>query len=422
MKINRLIFGALLVMVGLAASLSGCKKEENPNILANQQLSIVMDDWYFWYDMMPEVDYENYPSPVELLEAYRYQTLDKWSYITTKQALASYYDEGQYVGFGFGSAFDTSNQLWITFVFENSPFKEHGVDRGWRIAAIDGTVPSPSNVNSLFGPATAGISRSFSMLNRQGETVSFTVQKRIVTMNTVLLDTVYTTTVGKVGYFVLKGFINPTVNELNTVFSNFITQGASELIVDLRYNGGGSVDVATHLAGLIAGQIADGEIFGIFEHNDKHTQDNGSIFITNKTLSLYLNRIIFITTDNSASASELLINGLKPHMPVTLVGGRTYGKPVGMYGFTSVAFDWAFVPICFRIINASNEGDYYDGIPVDIEQIDGINYPFGDLNEPSLNSAIAFIEGGTAKVTPVPLSEKLKYPVLKGLNAEIGAW
>src|SRR5690554_1398328 len=99
--------------------------------------------------------------------------------------------------------------------------------------------------------------------------------------------------------------------------------------------------------------------------------------MSQKSNSLDLSRVVFITTGNSASASELLINGLFPYMEVTLVGQDTYGKPVGMYIFTSESFDWAFVPICFKILNANNEGDYYDGIPVDIPANDGVSYPFG---------------------------------------------
>ena len=131
--------------------------------------------------------------------------------------------------------------------------------------------------------------------------------------------------------------------------------------------------------------------------------------------------MVFITTRNSASASELVINGLLPHLPVTLVGDRTYGKPVGMYALESRVSDFAYVPICFKILNSNGEGDYYDGIPVDITASDGVNFAFGNINEPSLSAAISYITGDIKK-TDFDTYKSLTYPELKGLRQEIGAW
>jgi C-terminal processing protease CtpA/Prc len=413
---------SLILFLLVLSFLSSCKKDDNPNLDANKDLLETMNDFYLWYDKMTSVNSDNYPSPIELLEVLRYKELDRWSYITTKQELNAYYEEGQFVGFGIGLAFDTNNQLWISFIFNDSPLRTYGVERGWRIAAIDGIVPTPSNVNNLFGPSTAGITIAFTMINLEGETVYLSATKRVVSMNTVLLDTTYSTNAGQVGYLVLKGFIDPTVDELNVAFNKFLSQDVNELIVDLRYNTGGAISSASHLANLIAGNIANNEILGNYVHNDKQSHRDKAIYISIKANSLPISRVVFITTGQSASASELVINGLIPHMDLTLVGSQTYGKPVGMYGFTSKDYDWAFVPICFKILNANNEGDYYNGIPVDIEQIDGINYPFGDLNEPSLNTALAFIGGGVPKYGLPTSPYRIKYPIMKGLQSEIGAW
>jgi C-terminal processing protease CtpA/Prc len=413
---------SLILFLFVLSFLSSCKKDDNPNLDANKDLLETMNDFYLWYDKMTSVNSDNYPSPFELLEVLRYKEFDRWSYITTKQELNAYYEEGQFVGFGIGLAFDTNNQLWISFIFNDSPLHTFGVERGWRIAAIDGIVPTPSNVNNLFGPSTAGITIAFTMINLESETVYLSATKRVVSMNTVLLDTTYSTNAGQVGYLVLKGFIDPTVDELNVAFNKFLSQDVNELIVDLRYNTGGAISSASHLANLIAGNIANNEILGNYVHNDKQSHRDKAIYISIKANSLPISRVVFITTGQSASASELVINGLIPHMDLTLVGSQTYGKPVGMYGFTSKDYDWAFVPICFKILNANNEGDYYNGIPVDIEQIDGINYPFGDLNEPSLNTALAFIGGGVPKYGLPTSPYRIKYPIIKGLQSEIGAW
>lgn len=406
-----------LLLASLMILTLGCKKEEPLNKRENQQLMFEMDNWYLWYDKMPDVNPENYHSPVDLLDALIYKELDKWSYITTKQELEAYYDQAEYVGYGIGMAFDSSNRLWITFIFDESPLREFGVDRGWRIEAINNIIVSPSNATSLLEPSSA----TFRLINHDMDEVVVSATKQALRMNTVLMDSVYTTNEENIGYFVLKGFVTPTVEELNTTFTKFAEQNVNEVIVDLRYNGGGSINTASHLANLLAGSIANGEILGTYAHNNKQSHENSSIYIEIETNSLFLDRVVFITTQNSASASELVINGLTPHMDVVLVGDKTYGKPVGMYTFTYLSFDWAFVPICFRFLNANDEGDYYDGIPADIEAGDGINFLFGDINEPSLAAAIGHITGQTKTLSETTF-EKLYQPQQKGLRQEIGAW
>ncbi len=399
----------------LTSILFGCKKDEPVNV--NQELLNVMEEYYLWYDLMPTVDPNSYPSPVELLNALTYKELDRWSYITTKQELEAYYQNAEYVGYGIGLGFDAQNQLRITFIFEDSPMRAIGVDRGWRVSAINGNTPTINNINNLLAESSA----TFTFVDLEEQPYTQDVSKRVIQMNTVLMDTVYTTASAKVGYFVLKGFVGPTVNELTETFSHFVMDGVTELIVDLRYNGGGAINTAEHLASLIAGKVAAGSVLGKYVHNDKQTKRNESFLISNHSYALPLNRVVFITTENSASASELLINGLFPHIEVTLVGSRTYGKPVGMYAFTSPAFDWAFVPICFKVLNANNEGDYYEGIPVNIPASDNINYPFGDLRESCIAAAMAFLDGSKSKSDFSP-AQSVLYPTRKGLKAEIGAW
>ena len=412
---KHLLWGVMLLVMFM---LAGCEKDEpDMDMVATEQLFEVMNDYYLWYDKMPAVNFQNYPTPVELLEALRYKQLDRWSYITTKQEIEAYYNQAQYKGYGIGMGFDQQNNLWITYIFKNSPLASFGADRGWRIAKINNTAVTPENANELLGLPSA----EFTLVNLEGNEVIASVAKSAITMNTVLMDSIYDTSVGKVGYFVLKGFVGPTVNELDNIFDDFLAQGVSELIVDLRYNGGGSVETAAHLANLIAGKTANKQVLGRYVHNDKQSKRNSDILFATLPNSIDLNRVVFITTGNSASASELLVNGLFPHMDVTLVGQNTYGKPVGMYVFTYDSFDWAFVPISFKIVNANNEGDYYDGIPADIIASDGVSYPFGDLNEASLAAAMSFITGKATRASDSPM-KKMFYPEQKGIRAEIGAW
>jgi hypothetical protein len=243
-------------------------------------------------------------------------------------------------------------------------------------------------------------------------------------MNTVLIDTVYNFDTKKIGYFVLESFISTTESELNSVFADFKNKGVTELIVDLRYNGGGQVSVSSYLANLIGGSVAFGKIYTKSYHNDKNTNLNDYILFNANNNSLPLNKVTFITTQSSASASELLINGLKPFLGITLVGEKTHGKPVGMYTFKfrDPSIDWAFVPICFTMRNANNEGDYYDGIPVNINAADDITLPFGDVNEASLNAALLNLGISLPKSSKTGIIKDFNLIVGKGLKAEIGAW
>ena len=160
-------------------------------------------------------------------------------------------------------------------------------------------------------------------------------------------------------------------------------------------------------------------------HNDKNAAENDVEYTFKEdslSLSLGLDRAYFITTQATASASEALINGLKPYMDVYSIGGQTYGKPVGMYAFTDNDDEFVFLPVCFRVANANGNSDYYDGLPVDVEAEDDIREPFGSFQEQSLHQALYHIRNGSFDMTkagfqPIP-ENKVEY---NSLRDEIGA-
>ena len=161
-----------------------------------------------------------------------------------------------------------------------------------------------------------------------------------------------------------RNFVQPSYAALDEAFAALKEAGATELVIDVRYNGGGLVDVATHLAGLVGGPVTDGRVFGEFRHNDRNTRLNETLRFGNPPQTLTLQRLFVITTRSSASASELIINGLRPHIPVVVIGGTTFGKPVGQYGFSFC--DKVLAPVSFSIVNADGQGDYFDGIAPDV--------------------------------------------------------
>ncbi len=160
----------------------------------------------------------------------------------------------------------------------------------------------------------------------------------------------------------------------------------------MRYNGGGLVSVARHLASIIGGVRTRGQVFAEYFHNDKNLFRNEVLRFEDATNAASLNRLIVITTPDSASASELVINALRPFIPVVVIGDRTYGKPVGQY---QVEFcDKMLAPVSFSLRNANGEGDFFGGIPADCPAPDDIGRALGDPAEASLREALTFVATG----------------------------
>lgn len=144
------------------------------------------------------------------------------------------------------------------------------------------------------------------------------------------------------------------------------------------------------MANLLVGNSAENELFNTSQYNRYKSENNENTYIEKESNSLNLKRVFFITSDGSASASELLINGIKPYIEVILIGKNTHGKPVGMRTFRYKDMVAAF--ITFKGINANNEGDYYNGIPIDAATRDGLEKEFGDPEEDCLKQAYYYIE------------------------------
>jgi hypothetical protein len=146
------------------------------------------------------------------------------------------------------------------------------------------------------------------------------------------------------------------------------------------------------MADWLAPQSANGQLMMKQQFNEKYTQYNTEDKF-NKLGSLNLNRIFFIVSNSTASASELLINNLKPYMDVYLVGpSKTYGKPVGF--FPIPVGDWYIFPVSFKTTNKNGDGNYFNGIAVNSQVADGLDKDWGDITESSLHSAISFITSG----------------------------
>ena len=268
----------------------------------------------------------------------RYRTLDSsFSYITSKASSDAFYSDSQFIGFGLSYKQTGDTELRLVQTFPGSPAADAGMDRGDYLLSVNGKAVADllrtGEISTIFGAEQVGVTADLAWRDAQGRQKSATLTKRLVTIPTVSQTAVLSAGSSRVAYIHFRNFVQPSVEALNTAFTQVRDAGATELVLDLRYNGGGLVSVAQHLAGLIGGAPLVGQVFVQFTHNDKQTSRNTAYNFEAKPQALAVTRLVVIATRGSASASEAIINGLRPYMDVKVVGDATYGKPVGQYGF-----------------------------------------------------------------------------------------
>ncbi len=387
-----------------------------------------MMDVYYWYDEMPAVDPQSYASVEDLLEAIKYSEKDKFSYITSRENYTALFEEGTYIGLGFGIQYDNSNKLRVSHVYKNSPADKAGIQRAYRILEVNGKTVEEIETGALWedvwGESKIGVRADLKFEDLQSNTVIVSLAKDTVQINTVYYYDILNIGVKKVGYLVFMEFLETSEEELNTVFSVFKQEGIDDLILDLRYNPGGRGDIAKHLGNLIGGIITDGFLFHKFVFNDKHQDQNEESYYEDHENALDLSRIIVITSGSTCSASELVINSLKPFLDVTLIGSKTCGKPFGM--IYQPFCEKVLEPIVMEVLNANEEGEYYGGILPDCEAMDDLTNQLGNAAESSLKEALYYLQnqqcssGVRSRSAPEILSSK--EVDIKGLRRVIGAF
>jgi C-terminal processing protease CtpA/Prc len=384
--------------VGASATMASAQAQPASCDVSGQNLFVrdVMSDIYYWYREIPDVDPVAFDSPDAYLEAIRYRPFDEtFSYIAPRAATEAFFGESQFVGFGFSSTFFPPGELRVTDVMPNSPAREANLSRGDRIVEINGrtveALHSAGELDGAFGASEPDVQAEVVVV-RGATRFRARVSKRVVTIPTVSAAQVYSTDGREVGYVFFRNFVTPSYGALDEAFSDLRARGVRDLVLDLRYNGGGLVGVAQHLASLIGGPRTDGQVFAEYFHNDKNTARNSVMRFDPRSHALGLERLIVITTRASASASELVINALRPFMTVFVIGSRTFGKPVGQYQINFC--DKTLAPVSFALRNANGEGDFFGGIPPTCPAADDLDHPVGDPNEASLREALTVVATG----------------------------
>jgi len=403
----------LIAAITVVSMFSSCKKTEtatptDKNLAINTFIHKYMrtDKWYLWYDLAPEVA-PNSSAPSDYLNSLLYTKLDKWSFVidsTTYNSLVG----GNYYGYGFSYRWHIDNTLRVSVVFAGSPMDKAGVKRGYEITQINGKKVSYIQNNglwgSIFGDDAVGVSTTFTIKDDAGNVLTKTLQKASVTQNSVFNEKVFTDVNGvNVGYLYFHTFMtNSGMTELMTAFADFKSKNVKRLVIDLRYNGGGSLSTALGFGDLIKGADKPSSPFVTLQYNSYHTDYNEvGNFATATQISTSLpqslsgvDKVIFITTPSTASASEVMINCLKPYVDVKVVGDVTDGKPVGMDTQLDKATGMYLFAITFKDVNALGAGDFYSGITPDSYCYDGLNKDFGDPEENCLKQALYYLKNG----------------------------
>lgn len=374
-----------------------------------------------------------YPVPENLFDALRVNSnIDRFSwivddYLVLEQALGGI-SKNDGVDYGLSYKPNSSTEIfaYVRYILPNSDASTKEIKRGDIFTGVNGTQLTISNYQSLLSLENYTVNLATyngTTFVSNGKSVALT--KTVLAENPIYINKVIESGSHKIGYLMYNGFYAAYDTQLNDAFGSLKAQGITDLVLDLRYNSGGSVLTATRLASMITGQFT-GEVFAKQQWNAKinaYFESESPESLKNKFTdnidnvainSLKLNTVYILTTASTASASELVINGLAPHINVVQIGDLTTGKNVGsvtLYDSPTFSSEnrnpdhrYAMQPIVLKIVNSVGFGDYYNGLTPDFSQKETISTfgILGDTSEPLLSTAIAKITGTGKMIQQTP--------------------
>lgn len=386
-----------------------------------------MKYWYYWANEMPD-------NPDKALEPEPFfesllSDQDRFSWIQENftDLLNSLRGVSKEAGFEFVLYRESSSNnnvlAQIVYIKPNSPASTAGLKRGDIINKINGTQITTENYQDLISKLSENHSLTYKSIQYEARTFSEAATIDLVPVtyaeNPNHLSKVLTYNDRKIGYYVYNLFSEGPEsgnksysNEMDQIIGSFKSQGITDLILDLRFNSGGAESAAQNLASLLVKNATSSTVFVKHEYNQQVTTDVkadprlGEGYFSVPFLAKSQNigsqlrdsRVYVLTGSRTASASELIINGLKPFMDVYLVGGTTVGKNVGsisIYDDEDPENKWGIQPIVTKLLNSEGQSNYADGFTPQIADEDNalILYPLGDPRETLLNKTILQITG-----------------------------
>lgn len=428
------------LVLSLSIAFTSCKKDDDPavevpvagsNNQVNNWVYDIMSDYYLWNATLPaNPNFEQQPS--DFFEDLR-NAEDRFSVIVPDydaliNSLGGVTKEAGYE-FGLYRELGSSQNVLalVQYVKKGSPAESSGLKRGDEIFKINGQQLNLSNYISLITSTSENHEVTYRRFDTDAEAYVAQAPLQLNTLefseNPHFLDSIYIADNGdKVGYYVYNFFARGASNEgsqyddqMDAIFANFKAEGIKHLILDLRYNGGGLVSSAVNMASQIGNGVSKSSIFYRNEFNPalqaallaQEGEGFFNTYFTDKVNNIGANlaggKLIVLTTRGTASASELVINGLRPYMGVFIIGEKSRGKNVG-----SVPFDdednpenkWGLLPIIFKSYNSQGNSDYSDGFVPDLTLSETSNVmllPLGDVNEVYLKASLLEIAGDGAR-------------------------
>ncbi len=409
------LFASLALPLAVAACGGGGSSEDPPPpaascSVAEQKawLTSYMDDWYFWYRLSPRPDPAPYATVASYFDAVLYTgtsasfPADRWSYFQSTESFNRFFGEGATLGYGVAvtgieAAGDAARPLWVRYVEPGSPAAAGGVQRGDQILAINGSAVSTVIASDDYSALTASRAgdQLTLLLRRAGVDRTVVLTAAEFNLAPVQAAAVQTTAGGrKMGYLQVKDMISQALPALETAFEQFKAAGVQDLVLDLRYNGGGLVSTGGTLASYIAGTRGSGLAYASLLYNDKRAAASNERFAFSRlNASLGLPRVYVLTGPRTCSASEQVINGLRgAGVEVVTVGETTCGKPVGFLPSSSCGQTYSVVN--FESVNDRNEGRYFDGFDAVCPVAENFTVSQGSPADPLLAAAQRLAEGG----------------------------
>lgn len=386
-------------------------------------------EWYLFPELLPaSIDPSAYPDAQSFIDALtaaaRAQRRDNfYSFVTSIQSEQALLSSGESAGFGISLLVDNqARRVFVGQVFEGSAGADAGLARGDEILAVGTSSSTLQPVASLLatangltdalGPSTAGTARTLRWRSVSGQEFTREIVKR--TFNITPVPQAQVRLISRpgltpVGHLTLRTFISTANDQLRSAFQTFRANGVRDVIIDLRYNGGGLVSTAELLLNLLAGDRTN-QVSYATRFNANKASSEQTVRFQPQAETIAALRIALITTGQSASASELVANSLAPYAQTVLVGARTFGKPVGQFAFDIPACDFRLRLVTFKTVNARGDGDYYTGLPdapfvatggQSCGASDDLSRLPGDPLETMTATALRWIDSGTCTAGPI---------------------
>ncbi len=397
--------------------LIGCDdKNDTPSesIKVNEFISDTMSDYYYWNEQIPKSGLNKASDPNDYFESLLYKPVDKWSFITDDYEGLMAHLSGTFTtnGMEFILSYTDNSKTKIFGIVEycekNSPAHNAGIQRGDLIYKINGEQLDVNNYQRLLmlpdytlTLATRSINGDFTPLSP-----SINLNSIELDVDPVFLTKVFNYNGIKTGYLIYNSFIGDEDDaHLKSAFQYFKDNGVTELIIDLRYNSGGLVSSANLMCSMVLPASYSGQIMFNYTYNEDFTNylkinepdylESQKQRIVATPTNLSLQRVFVLTTENTASASELVIYGLKSFINVVQIGSQTTGKYYASTTFQKEDeyTNWAIQPLFARLESKAQGIDYTQGLIPNIVKDDDLFTPLGDESELLLNTALNQIYG-----------------------------